>query len=103
MIKIKDYEGTSISANLFRGIESVGGEIHFTNDRLIFKSHSLNLQTGETEIKYKNISSADNRKTLAVIPNGIKLTLKDGEEYDFVVKNRTSILEFLDSQIEKEQ
>ena len=24
------------------------------------------------------------RKTLAVIPNGIKLTLKNGEDYDFV-------------------
>lgn len=102
MINIKNYVGTSIGANLFRGIESVGGEIYFTNDRLIFKSHSLNLQKGETEMKYKNISSADNRKTLAVIPNGIKLTLKNGEEYDFVVKNRASILEFLHSQIEKE-
>lgn len=103
MIRINDYEGTSISANLFRGIESVGGELHFTNDRLIFKSHSLNLQKGETEIKYKNIFSADNRKTLAVIPNGIKVTLKNGEEYDFVVKNRTSILDFLHSQIDKEE
>ena len=34
------------------------------------------------------------RKTLAVIPNGIKLTLKNGEDYDFVEKNRASILEF---------
>lgn len=77
-----------IFANLFRGLEGVGGKIFLTNSRLIFKSHSLNIQKGQTNIDYKNIVSVTKRKTMKLIDNGIKVTTKEGKVYCFVVNNR---------------
>ena len=31
------------SANMWRGIEAVGGELYLTSHRLVFESHSLNI------------------------------------------------------------
>ena len=98
MIKIKNYVGTSINANLFRGIEAVGGKIHFSDNSLIFKSHELNIQKGKTEIKYKDIESISKRNTLGIVPNGIKIVLKNGVEHNFVVNNRKKIINFLNLQ-----
>lgn len=83
-----------IFANLFRGIEGVGGKIFFTNQRLLFKSHSLNIQRGQTSINFSDILNIEKRKTLKIADNGIKVTIKDGKEYCFVVNDR-------DLQIEK--
>ncbi|WP_198147328.1 GRAM domain-containing protein [Gilvimarinus polysaccharolyticus] len=44
-------------ANLQKNIETVGGELHLTNQRLIFKSHKINIQTGITEIQLSDIKS----------------------------------------------
>ena len=96
---MKDYVGESISANLFRGAESVGGAIHFEEDKLIFKSHKVNIQTGETEILYKDINSIDKTNTLGIIPNGMKITLENEEKYRFVLSNRENVIEFLNSKI----
>ena len=81
-----------IFANLFRGIEGVGGKIFLTNERLIFKSHSLNIQKGQTDINYSDIVSVDKRKTAKLIDNGIKISTKQGTEYDFVVNDRDDVL-----------
>lgn len=77
-----------IFANLFRGLEGVGGKIFLTNARLIFKSHSLNIQKGQTNIAYQDISSVTKRKTMKLIDNGIKVTTKEGKVYCFVMNNR---------------
>ncbi|MFD2530024.1 MULTISPECIES: GRAM domain-containing protein [Polaribacter] len=77
-----------IFANLFRGFEGVGGKIFLTNQRLIFKSHSLNIQKGQTNIDYNDIVSVTKRKTFKLRDNGIKITTKKGDEYCFVVNNR---------------
>jgi hypothetical protein len=79
-----------IGASLFRGIEGVGGKIFFTNQRLIFKSHSLNIQKGQTNIDYSEISSVGKRKTMKIINNGIKILTNKGQEYCFVVNDRES-------------
>ena len=79
-----------IVANLFRGIEGVGGKIFLTNQRLIFKSHSLNIQKGQTNIDYSEISSVEKRKTMKIINNGIKILTNKDQEYCFVVNDRES-------------
>lgn len=78
-----------IFANLFRGVE---GKIFLTNQRLIFKSHSLNIQKGQTNIEYSIISSVQKRKTAKLIDNGIKIITKQNTEYDFIVNDRDDIL-----------
>lgn len=93
--KIED----EIFANLFRGIEGVGGKIFLTNNRLIFKSHSLNIQKGQTNIDYSIIHSVSKRKTAKLIDNGIKVATKDGKEYDFVVDERDDVLKKIQDRI----
>ena len=75
-------------ANLFRGVEAVGGKLFLTNDRVIFKSHKLNINTGQSDISYDIISEVSPRRTGKLVDNGLRLTLVDGREYDFVVSNR---------------
>lgn len=75
-------------ANLFRGIEGVGGKIFLTNKKLIFKSHKINIQKGQTDIEYQNIKEVAKRKTAKLINNGIRIITQRGMEYDFVVNER---------------
>jgi hypothetical protein len=77
-----------IGASLFRGIEGAGGKMFFTNQRLIFKSHSLNIQKGQTNIDFSEIKNIEKRKTIKIVDNGIKVTTKEGKEYCFVVSHR---------------
>jgi len=88
-----------IFANLFRGIEGVGGKIFLTNDRLIFKSHSLNIQKGQTNIDYSEISSVGRRKTMKIINNGMKILTNKGQEYCFVVNDRESQIQKISSKL----
>ena len=76
------------SGSLFRGLEAVGGRVFLTNYQIIFQSHSLNIQKGQTNINYSEIESVEKRKTMKIVNNGIKITTKEGEEYCFVVNNR---------------
>ncbi len=75
-------------ANLFRGIEGVGGKIFLTNKKLIFKSHKINVQKGQTNIEYSKIQEIVKRKTVKLIDNGIRITTDNGKKYDFVVNER---------------
>ena len=77
-----------IFANLFRGLEAIGGKIFLTNQRLIFKSHSFNFQKGQTNINYIDIDSVGKRKSAKLIDNGIRIITKQGAKYDFVVNDR---------------
>jgi hypothetical protein len=88
-----------IFASLFRGIEGVGGKIFLTNDRLIFKSHSLNIQKGQTNIDYSEISSVGRRKTMKIINNGMKILTNKGQEYCFVVNDRESQIQKISSKL----
>jgi hypothetical protein len=88
-----------IFANLFRGLEGVGGKIFLTNQRLIFKSHSLNVQKGQTNIDYSEIVSVQKRKTIRVIKNGIKIITKHGKEYRFVIKERDIHLQKINNKL----
>ena len=88
-----------IFANLFKGIEGVGGKIFLTNKRLIFNSHSLNIQKGQTNLHYSEISSVEKRKTMKIINNGIKILTTKGEEYCFVVNDREAQIEKISTKL----
>lgn len=96
------FEGKSVAANLFRGIEAVGGKLLFGEEYMRFKSHFFNIQRGETIIYYNDIVRIEKIKTLGIIPNGINVVVKtlEGEkEYKFVINKRNKIVEFLLSKI----
>lgn len=98
---MKSFIGTSINANLFRGIEGVGGKIHFSETGLVFISHAINIQRGKTEIIYNEIDSVSTRNTLGILPNGVNIVLNNGVKYKFVINNRSKIIDFLNVQIER--
>lgn len=86
-------------ANLFRGMEGVGGKLFLTNKKVVFKSHKINIQKGQTDIYYENISEIIKRKTLKLIENGIRIKTNDGNEFDFVVNEREKWIEKLNEKI----
>lgn len=90
-----------VLANLFRGIEAVGGKLMITDRRLIFKSHTFNIQTGTTEILIEEITEVKKRNTLKIVPNGISVITKNGVEYNFVLWNRRKIFDFLNKSMTK--
>lgn len=80
-------------ANLFKGIEAVGGKLKITDQRLFFHPHALNITHENTEILLKDIVDIGAVKTMGLVNNGIKITTKDGKEFRFVVNNREKIIE----------
>ena len=86
-------------ANLFRGMEGVGGKIFLTNKKVIFKSHKINIQKGQIDILYENINEIIKRKTAKIIDNGIRIKTIDGNEFDFVVNEREKWIEKLNEKI----
>ncbi|MDR1797333.1 MAG: hypothetical protein LBR44_07850 [Clostridiales Family XIII bacterium] len=79
------YEG---AANHFVGAESVGGKLYLMQDRLVFASHKLNVQTHSLEIPLRDIADISFSKTLGFVPNGMVVTLASGAREKFVVNKR---------------
>lgn len=83
-------------ANLFRGLEGVGGKLKVTNYRLIFTPHALNIQSEPEEILISNIASVRPHNLMGFIPNQMILTLVSGEERRFVVWGRQRLIELIE-------
>ncbi len=73
------------AANHFVGIESVGGQLYLTNERLFYKSHNINFNNHELNIPLKNIKKTIYCRTFFVVPNGLKIHLKNGKIEQFVL------------------
>lgn len=86
-------------ANLFRGMEAVGGKLILTNKKIIFKSHKLNIQNGQTHIDYRDIENITEQKTAKLIDNGIRIKTKDRKDYDFVVNEREKWIDKLNEKL----
>lgn len=90
-----------VVANLFRGIESVGGRVRISDKSILFTAHAINIQTQITEIPFDQISTITKRNTLGLIPNGLMIETRDGTKYKFVLWNRQKIIDFVSSRIVK--
>ena len=82
-------------ANLQRGIETVGGRLFLTDQRLFFDTHSFNVKSGSEEIALSDISYVIPiwTKFLGVIPlfpNSLRVSTKQGTFFDFVVNGRSA-------------
>jgi hypothetical protein len=86
-------------ANLFRGMEGVGGKLFLTNKKVIFKSHKINIQKGQTNIDYNDITEIRKRTTAKLIDNGISIKTNTGKEFDFVVNDRDRWIEELNARM----
>jgi hypothetical protein len=93
----EEYLKKNVTANLFRGIEAVGGWLSITTERVLFRSHKVNFQKQPLQIKLKDIAKIEKRHTLGLIPNGLRILLKNGKEFKFVVWNREQLIDMMDS------
>jgi hypothetical protein len=75
-------------ANLWRGMEAVGGRLWLTSGWLIFRSHAMNFQGGVWAWPLEAVVSVEPVNTLKVVPNGMEVILMDGERARFVVNRR---------------
>lgn len=89
------------NANLFRGIEGVGGKINVTNEEVVFNAHKLNIQRESVVINIEDIKNIQKRNTLFIVPNGLKIKLNSGEEFKFVVSKRSALVTHINSRIEE--
>jgi len=81
------------AANLQCGIESVGGKLYLTDRRLVFESHSMNVQTGVTEIPLADITATALCWTkflnlIPMVPNSLAVTTRQGQQHRFVLFGR---------------
>lgn len=76
------------AANHFVKREAVGGKLYLLNDRLVFKSHHLNIRNHTLSIQIDSISELTFFSPLGIIKNGLQISLTDGAIEKFVVNNR---------------
>jgi hypothetical protein len=91
------------AANMQRGIETVGGQLYLTGQRLIFEAHSFNLQTGATVISLTGVDGIRKCWTkflnlIPVFPNSMAVSTNDGKEYRFVTFDRVAWIDTIDDQ-----
>jgi GRAM domain len=80
-------------ANLQRGVESVGGHLYLTDQRLIFESHRFNVQRGATIVPLSDVVEVEPIWTrflgvLPTFPNSIRVRMRDGEDQRIVCSKR---------------
>ena len=99
--KLNDNEKIEIEgpANLYKGVEGVGGKMFLTNQRMIFKSHNYNIQTGQTNIPFMDIEDVIERKLFLIADVGLRVKLKGRKKYDFVVNERNKWIEEINSKL----
>lgn len=89
----------NVGANLFRGVEAVGGKLKITDEGLFFKPHAINVQTEPVQIPFQAIAKVEKVNTMGIVPNGMLITAKDGTKYRFVINHRKKIIEFLETKL----
>lgn len=89
------------ASNLQRGLETVGGKVYLTNERIIFEAHKINFQSGVTEISLSSIKSLGKSWTkflgiIPIMPNSLSVYTQDNEEYRFVIFGRKAWIEAIE-------
>ncbi|WP_341708853.1 GRAM domain-containing protein [Halopseudomonas sp.] len=80
-------------ANLQKNIETVGGKLYLTNQRLVFEAHNLNVQSFAAEVEISNIQSLEKAWTkflglMSIFPNSLSIYTKQGKEFRYVLFGR---------------
>jgi hypothetical protein len=86
-------------ANLFRGTEAVGGQLTITNQRILFVPHAVNFQTQPEEILIKEITAVGKVNTFGIVPNGMAVRVRSGQQFHFVIWKREQLIALLQQYI----
>ncbi|HIH98144.1 MAG TPA: hypothetical protein HA346_03955 [Thermoplasmata archaeon] len=83
-------------ADLGRGIKSVGGLLYITDSRLLFSPHPMmQKKEKQLEIPLNDIAEVGKRRTGGIIPSGMFVCTKSGDEYRFAVWERKNLIRLL--------
>lgn len=74
-------------ANHFFHGEGVGGWLYLTEQRLLFRSHKINIQPHELSVPLTDIVEVRAVRTAKIFPNGLSLVTRHGLDERFVVEN----------------
>ena len=88
-----------VAANLFRSIEAVGGRLKITSRRLLFEPHAINVQTNPEEILLGDVVEVGKRNTPWIVPNGMFVRTRAGQEFKFVVWGRNELIRLIQSSL----
>lgn len=75
-----------------RGWEAVGGKLIITKTKIVFTSHSMNVQTGDTVIAISEIKKLKRANRLGFVPTGLDIVMEDGTKYEFTVPDRNKLI-----------
>ena len=94
------------AANLQLGVETVGGRLSLTSERLVFKSHVFNIHAGATIIPLAQISRTTPCWTkllnlIPIAPRSLAVSTKAGKEYRFMLLRRHDWKHAIDAQKER--
>jgi hypothetical protein len=81
------------AANLQRGIETAGGWLYLTTERLIFEAHAFNIQSGRTVTPLRDVEDVWLCWTkflglIPVFPNSLAVSTAKGKTFRFVLGDR---------------
>jgi hypothetical protein len=77
------------SSNLRHNELQINGKLIVTNQRIYFRTLKREFQFCNKEINPEDISEMFYFNVMMVLPRGIKIKTKAGEELDFTVRNRS--------------
>lgn len=72
-------------ASHFKGKEAVGGKLTLTNKRLIFKSHSYNIQNHLQDFKFSEISALKQSSMRGEVHNILTFETANNELHQFLI------------------
>lgn len=92
-------------ANLQRGVETVGGALFLSSERLLFRAHRGNVQKTPLDIDLQQIAGVTPcwTKFLAVLPiwpNSLAVGLENGKQWRFVLRHRDQWQQKIEAAIE---
>lgn len=87
--------GFDSAAGHLIGLEKVGGWLFLTDQYLYFKSHKANFRPHECTIPVSMIKKVSKTNTFVVIPDGLKIELKNGQSECFTIYGRKHLIKAL--------
>lgn len=82
-------------ANHVKGPEVVRGVLFLTNQRLVFKSHKINIQVHELTIPLLEIREVYKHKRLGIIDNGLTINTISNKGEKFIVEKNDEWVKYL--------
>lgn len=80
----------------FLGKSQIRGKFVFTNKRIIFEAGLIKAMSAHYEWEGADIAAVNACSVGLLIPTGIKLTAKDGNEYVLSLLNRKKYIEYIE-------